>query len=117
MLVLPMSASAAEPVPSVSITLTSLSPDLPSRNGAITVTGRVTNITKERLSRLEALFWRNQAPILGRAGLEQALASDSNDPLGARYTGVFQDLTTARNPSLAPNASIDFQLRVRVSDL
>jgi len=117
MLVLPMSASAAEPVPSVSITLTSLSPDLPSRDSTITVTGRVTNITKERLTRLEALFWRNQAPILGRAGLEQALASNSNDPLGARYTGVFQDLTTPQNPVLAPNASVDFRLRVKVSDL
>ena len=117
MFLLPVSASAAEPVPSVSITLTSLSPDLPGRDGEITVTGRVTNITKERLFRLEALFWRNQAPILGRAGLEQALVSNSNDPLGARYTGVFQDLTTPQNPSLAPNASVDFTLRVRVSDL
>ena len=117
MLLMPIRASAAEPVASVSITMTSLSPDLPSRDGEITVTGRVTNITKERLYRLEALFWRNQAPILGRAGMEQALVSDSNDPLGARYTGVFQDLTTPQNPVIAPNESVDFTLRVRVSDL
>ncbi|HXD26145.1 MAG TPA: hypothetical protein VN609_09460, partial [Propionibacteriaceae bacterium] len=99
---MPIRASAAEPVASVSIAITSLSPDLPSRDGEITVSGRVTNITKERLYRLEALFWRNQAPILGRAGMEQALVSNSNEPLGARYTGVFRNLTTPQNPFLAP---------------
>jgi hypothetical protein len=117
LLLTPPRAVAAEPVALVSITLTSMTPELPTRDGEITVTGRVTNITKERLNRLEALFWRNQVPILSHAGLEQALASDSNDPLGARYTGVFQDLNPAQNPSLAPNASVDFKLRVRVSDL
>jgi hypothetical protein len=117
LVLMPTPAAATEPVASVAITLTSMEPELPTRAGEITVTGRVTNITKDRLYRLEALFWRNQAPILGRAGLEQALASDSNDPLGARYTGAFQDLFTAENPFLAPNASVDFKLRVRVSDL
>jgi hypothetical protein len=104
LLLMPWRAAAAEPVALVSITITSMEPALPSRNGEITVTGRVTNISKERLSRLEALFWRNQAPILGRAGLDQALASESNDPLGARYTGSYQDLLTADKPFLAPNA-------------
>jgi hypothetical protein len=94
-LLMPARAVAAEPAALVSITITSMEPALPTRDGEITVTGRVTNITKERLSRLEALFWRNQAPILGRVGLAQALESESNDPLGARYTGVFQDLLTA----------------------
>ncbi len=117
LVLMPTPAAAAEPVASVAITLTSMEPELPARDGEITITGRVTNITKERLYRLEALFWRNQAPILGRAGLEQALASESNDPLGARYTGAFQDLFTAESPSLAPNASVNFQLRVKVSDL
>jgi hypothetical protein len=117
LVLMPTPAAATEPVASVAITLTSMEPELPTRDGEITVTGRVTNITKDRLYRLEALFWRNQAPILGRAGLEQALASESNDPLGARYTGAFQDLFTAENPSLAPNASVDFRLRVKISDL
>ena len=117
LLLVPSPAAAAEPVASVAITLTSMEPQLPTRDGEITVTGRVTNITKQRLYRLEALFWRNQAPIIGRAGLEQALASESNDPLGARYTGAFQDLFTAAEPFLAPNASVDFRLKVKISDL
>jgi hypothetical protein len=114
---MPSPAAATEPVASVAITLTSMEPQLPKRDDEMTVTGRVTNITKQRLNRLEALFWRNQAPILGRVGLAQALASESNDPLGARYTGAFQDLFTAREPSLAPNASVDFRLKVKISDL
>jgi hypothetical protein len=117
LVLMPVSAAATEPVASVAITLTSLQPELPTRDGEVTVTGRVTNITNGRLYRLEALFWRNQAPILGRAGLEQALASESNDPLGARYTGAFQDLFTAATPYLEPNASVDFRLRAKVSDL
>jgi hypothetical protein len=116
-LLMPWRAVAAEPVALVSITITSMEPALPARGGEITVSGLVTNITKDPLYRLEALFWRNQAPILGRAGLEQALVSESNDPLGARYTGAFQDLFTAENQALAPNASVPFRLRVKVSDL
>ena len=117
LVLMPLPATATEPVASVAITLTSLTPELPSRDGEITVTGRVTNITKDRLYRLRALFWRNQAPIIGRAGLDQALESESNDPLGARYTGSFQDLYTAGAPFLEPNASVNFSLRVKVSDL
>ena len=44
--------SLAEPVASVAITLTSMEPELPTRDGEVTVTGRVTNITKQRLYRL-----------------------------------------------------------------
>ncbi len=117
LLLMPPRAVAAEPVPLVSITVTSMSPELPTRDGEITVTGRITNITEKPLYRVEALFWRNQAPILSRAGLEQALESEANDPLGARYTAAFQDLFTPENPDLAPNASVDFQLRAGVSDL
>ena len=117
LVLMPSPAAGAEPVASVAITLTSLTPELPTQDDEITVTGQVTNITEERLYRLEALFWRHQAPISGRAGLEEALASESNDPLGARHTATFQDLFTAEKPFLEPNASVPFNLRVKVSDL
>jgi hypothetical protein len=93
---MPWRAAADEPVALVSITITSMEPALPTRNGEITVTGRVTNITKDRLNRLEALFWRNQAPILGRAGMQQALASESNDP------GFFEISSQPTSPSSPP---------------
>ena len=69
LVLVPWRAVAAEPPAMVSITITSMDPALPTRDGEITVSGLVTNISKERLYRLEALFWRNQAPILGQAGM------------------------------------------------
>lgn len=110
-------AYADEPVASVSIALTSLSPALPRRDGSVTVAGTVTNITKERLVRLQAIFWRNQAPITDDDGMAAALASASNDPIGARKTTVLDDLYTDANPYLDPGESARFRLTAKVADL
>lgn len=114
----PPTAQAEEPVALASVTLTSISPALPERDGAVTLAGRVTNISNEPLFRLQAIFWRNQAPILGQEGIDQALISASNDPIGARlFDRDFQDLYTPEDPYLAPEASVDFRLTVQVADL
>lgn len=110
-------AAAAEPQALVSIALTGMTPSLPSRDSTITLTGQVTNVTKDRLEGLQAIFWRNQAPITTAEGVEQALASDSNEPLGARRTAYFQNLTTAASPYLEPGQSAPFTLRAPVADL
>ncbi|SDT43195.1 hypothetical protein SAMN04488543_4358 [Friedmanniella luteola] len=111
------SAAAAEPEALVRITLTAMTPALPERDGTITLTGRVENVTDERLFRLQAIFWRDQAPITGAEGVEQALASESNVPLGNRHTPVYQDLYTPDDPYLQPGATADFTLTARVADL
>lgn len=111
------SASAAEPEALVSITLTTLTPSLPARDGTITVTGRVTNVTKERLYRLQAIFWRDQGPITTPEGVEQALASESNVPLGNRASDYYDDLYTADDPYLEPGASATFTLTAPVASL
>lgn len=114
----PPAAQAQEPVALASITLTSITPALPERDGTVTLAGRVTNISTEPLFRLQAIFWRNQAPILGREGIDQALASASNEPIGARlFDRDFQDLYTPDDPYLPPDASVDFSLTVQVADL
>ncbi|HET9873233.1 MAG TPA: hypothetical protein VFP89_11670 [Propionibacteriaceae bacterium] len=110
-------AAAAEPVPSVSITLTSIDPSLPRRDGTVTLTGRVTNVTDEPLFRLQAIFWRNRAPITSRTDLTQTLAAPSNEPSGARLTSSFQDLYSAASPYLNPGQSASFALRAKVTDL
>src|SRR3712207_3620631 len=99
----PPSARAAEPEALVSITLTSLTPDLPQRDGEVTLRGRVENITDQRLFRLQATLWRDQAPITTAEGVEQALTSDSSVPIGRRYPYLpagFQDLYTPDDPCL-----------------
>jgi hypothetical protein len=112
------SAAAVEPVRLVDITLTSIKPALPTRDGTITLTGRVRNITDQRLYKLRALFWRNEAPITTREGLDQAINSESNDPIGRRlFDHDFQDLYTTDDPYLEPNQTVDFRLKVEVADL
>ena len=110
-------AGAVEPEALVRITLTAMTPELPGRDGTITVRGRVQNVTKERLYRLQAIFWRNQAPITTAEGVEQALASESNEPIGARRTAYYQDLYTPDAPYLEPGATADFTLTAPVADL
>ena len=112
------SAAAQEPARLVDITLTSIKPALPTRDGTITLTGQVRNISDQRLVRLRALFWRNEAPITSREGLDKALNSASNDPLGRRlFNQDFQDLYTDDDPYLEPNKSVGFRIKVDVADL
>jgi hypothetical protein len=113
-------AAADEPEALASITLTSVSPSLPKRDGTITLKGKVTNTSKEPLVRLQALFWRDQAPITDADGLQSALDSDSNQPVGSRRyekPGEFQDLYTVDQPDLAPGRSATFTVTASVADL
>ena len=111
------SAHASEPRALVRVTLTEMTPTLPEPDGTITLRGRVENVTEERLYRLQAIFWRYLAPITSSEGLQQALESESNVPLGNRYTPVYQDLYSPDDPYLEPGSTADFSLSVDVGDL
>ncbi|SDV00968.1 hypothetical protein SAMN04488544_3404 [Microlunatus sagamiharensis] len=114
------SAAAAEPEALASITLTSISPSLPERDGTITLKGRVTNTSKDPIVRPQACFWRDQSPITAADGLESALDSDSNQPLGSRLCtalGTYDDLYEPDRPDLAPGASAAFTVSASVADL
>lgn len=113
-------ASADEPDALASISLSSISPSLPKRDGTITLSGRVTNTSEAPLVRPQALLWRDQAPIVDGDGLQQALDSDPNQPLGRRLfqePGAFQNLYTADKPNLEPGRSATFSVSARVKDL
>jgi hypothetical protein len=113
----PPPAHAEEPVPLVRITLKSIRPALPSRDGEITLTGTATNITNERIFRAQAYFWRNQAPITDRQALDQALDSAANDPLGARNRFIYQNLYEEDDPYLEPGETHSFTLTATVASL
>lgn len=113
-------AVAAEPDALATISLTSISPSLPTRDGTITLEGRVTNTSKDPIVRPQACFWRDQAPITGTDGLEAALDSASNSPVGSRLCsqpGQYDDLYSADRPDLAPGRSATFRVKARVGDL
>ena len=101
----------------VEITLTSMTPALPKADGEITLTGTVTNITDQPIVRPQAYFWRNQTPIVDREGIDQALESASNDPIGARRIQTYQNLYTDDAPNLEPGESAPFTLTAQVADL
>ncbi|GAA1429730.1 hypothetical protein GCM10009616_12470 [Microlunatus lacustris] len=113
-------AQAAEPEALVRITLTAMTPALPQRDGTITLSGRVENVTDEPLFRLQATLWRDQAPITTAEGVGQALVSESNVPIGRRYPYLpagFQDLYTPDDPYLEPGETADFTVSAPVADL
>lgn len=113
-------AGAVEPEALVKITLTGMAPALPERDGTLTLTGRVENVTQERLFRLQATLWRDQAPITTAEGVDQALASESNVPIGRRYPYLpagFQDLYTPDDPYLDPGETADFTVSAPVAEL
>ncbi len=111
-------ASAEEPLRLVDITLTRITPSLPTRDQTITLRGRVTNITDRPLDRPRLYFWRNQAPITSQEGVDQALESEANNPLGKRLLDeTAQDLTTDKNPVLEPGKSAGFRITVPVAAL
>jgi hypothetical protein len=110
-------ATAAEPQAYVAITFTGMSPSLPTRSGDVTLEGKVTNTSKVSLSNLQAVFWRSLDPIQDSEGMQAALASDANDPLGARKADAYQNIPSETDRTLAPKQSTTFKLKVRVSAL
>jgi hypothetical protein len=115
--VAPTPAYAEEPVALVRVTLKSISPALPTRDGQIRVIGTATNITPERIFRAQAYFWRNQAPITDREGFDHALESESNEPLGSRVVDGYQNLYQETDPYLDPGETVPFTLTANVADL
>src|SRR5918995_1848397 len=113
----PTPAYAEEPVALVRITLKSVTPALPTRDGEIPLTGTATNITPERIFRAQAYFWRNQAPITDREGFDQALGSASNEPLGSRIVDGYQNLYEETDPYLEAGETDAFTLTVDVDAL
>ena len=89
--------------PLVEITLTSINPALPTRDGEITLTGTVDQHHRPADRPAAGLFWRNQAPITDREGFDQALDSESNDPIGRRRGHQdYQNLYTDDRPLPGP---------------
>ena len=116
-LVQPAAAYAEEPVALVEITLTSMNPALPTPDGEITLTGTVTNITDQPIVGPQAYFWRNQTPIADREGMDRALDSASNDPIGAGGSRPTRTCTPMPRRTWTPDKSAQFTLTAQVADL
>jgi hypothetical protein len=114
----PPSAQAEEPVPYVSITMTSIDPALPKANDVLTLTGKVTNISTIELSNLQAIFWRAPSdPILNNEALTRSLDWAANEPLGARRSDYYQNIPSEADRTLRPGQSTNFTVRAPVAQL
>ena len=87
LMLMPTPAAATEPIASVAITLTSMEPELPSRDGEITVTAASPTSPKSGSTGWRpSLAQPGPNPRARRVGAGAGI--ESNDPLGARYTGA-----------------------------
>jgi hypothetical protein len=114
----PQPALADEPVPYVSITMTSIDPALPKANDVLTLNGMVTNISTIELSNLQAIFWRAPSdPILNNEALTRSLEWAANEPLGARRSDYYQNIPSEADRTLRPGQSTKFTVRAPVAQL
>lgn len=97
----PTTAYAVEPESSVQISIASLAPAVPDAGDTVVITGTVKNTSKVALSKLQALMWRNQAPITDDEQMSVAVGSPADEPIGSRIDalGTWQQLTRSNDPT------------------
>ncbi len=114
----PVPASAAGPDGSLTITLTSMTPALPTRDGTVTLTGQVSNSSAVAVQNLQAILWRSRDPLRTSEALTRALASQPDDPIGERlYQRDYQNIPSDKQRSLGPGQSTSFTLTTDVANL
>lgn len=111
-------AAAAEPESWVTVSIEGMSPALPSRDGTIRLTGSVKNTSTIALSRLRAVLWRSLDPIQDTEGMDGALDSAANEPLGSRVKPgtIFENIPSDGDRTMAPGESASFDLTADVAD-
>lgn len=111
-------ANAADPESWVSVSIDGMSPALPSRDGTIRLTGTIRNTSTEPLAGLQAVLWRSLDPISDTEGMDRALGSAANEPLGSRVQPgtIFQNVPSDANRTLDPGESAEFDLTADVED-
>lgn len=122
-------AHADDPESLVEVRINSLTPDLPSPDDDITLTGTVTNTSEEDLYSPQAYFWRSRDPITSTEGMTQAEQSDADQPIGSRVYDAatcgpidgrdmcFQNLYEDEQSILAPGESAPFSVTVTADQL
>ncbi|MDN5771820.1 MAG: DUF6049 family protein, partial [Microlunatus sp.] len=117
------SAHAKEPESWAKISIDSVSPALPQRDrgGAdvIRLAGRITNTSEVELSNLQVAFWRSLDPITNGEGMDRALESAANVPLGERAQGgsLYVDVPSDEDRTLAPEKSTTFAIEATLAQL
>ena len=96
------------------VTIATLAPAVIPDKGPITLTGTITNRSKDTWTNLQAYLLISGTPIRSRSELAQAAASDPTDFVGGRLAG---DGLYDSVGDLAPGASVPYRVSVRRQDL
>ena len=115
-------AHAEEPESWARISIDAVRPSLPdptNRSQQVTLSGRITNTSDIELSNLQVAYWRSLDPIQSAEGMNRALASAANDPLGARAQDgdVFVNIPSENNRTLKPGKSTAFTISASLAQL
>ncbi len=86
---------------------------IPSR-GRVTLTGQVTNRSKETWTDLNVYLLTSAEPLRSRGSLAEAAGGQADAPVGSRLTGAG---LFVRVDDLAPGRSASYRLSVRRADL
>ncbi|OYN83991.1 DUF6049 family protein [Parenemella sanctibonifatiensis] len=112
--------TGSDPDALVSVSLSEVTPAVPTPDGSVTMRGTVTNTSAQTLTHVQAYTWRDQSPVVDAEGLEAILESDPTYPVGSRLFELphqFVNLTDEVRPELRPGESRDFSLTVPVAEL
>ena len=112
---LPVSRSAQrQSGQDLDVTLDSLNPAVIPQRGAITMTGTVTNTTKETFTSINVHPLTSYSPMTTAREIEVSVESDPESYIGPRITdiGLFDNVD-----DLAPGQSVRWRVRVPVGEL
>jgi hypothetical protein len=115
-------AHAEEPESWARISIDAVSPALPQRdkpNDTVTISGRITNTSDVELSNLQVAFWRSLDPIDTAEGMDRALDSAANEPLGARAQGgsLYLNVPSDDDRTLESDESTPFSISATLDQL
>jgi hypothetical protein len=94
--------------------MSGLAPSTIPRTGRLTVSGRITNRSRQTWTDLNVYLLTSTDPIRSRTALAEAARSDAAAPVGERRTdpGLYEHVG-----NLAPGQSVPYRLSVRRKDL
>jgi uncharacterized protein DUF6049 len=107
-------ATRADQEPPLAVSIATLAPATIPQHGRVTVTGRITNRSRETWTDLKVYLWTYATPIRSRSELADAAANEPEVPIGSRQTspGLYENVG-----DLAPGESVGYRLSVPRQDL
>ena len=110
------STSSADAALPISVVLGGISPSAPQPGGTLRITGRLSNVGLDTVSKLSLALDLSHTSI-GDRGTFQNYADNPTDPLPAGLTAVDSAQVSVSQPALDPGQSASFTVTAKVDEL